>query len=198
MRDILNLIIVLTIICTIAAISLAKVYEITKEPIEHQLQLERLRAIEAVLPDFDNKPDKDVKKVVIGKDRYGKDKSLDFCMGYKDHNLIGSAVKVKGMGFGGDIDLMIGIGPTGEILGVEILGHKETPGLGAKITLSNFKDQFKGMSLANTKWFVKKDGGDIDQITGATNSPRAVTKAIKETLQIYKKIDQESNDLKNE
>jgi electron transport complex protein RnfG len=61
----------------------------------------------------------------------------------------------------------------------------ETPGLGAKIREPKFKDRFKNRTLSNTTWAVKKDAGDIDGITGATISSRAVIDAIKEGLEFY-------------
>ena len=73
---------------------------------------------------------------------------------------------------------MVGVDPNGVITGVEVISHSETPGLGSKITEPQFLGLFPGRSLSNTHWAVKKDGGDIDQITGATISPRAVVAAI--------------------
>ena len=64
------------------------------------------------------------------------------------------------------------------ITGVQILNHTETPGLGAKITEEKFIHQFNSKNLSNTNWALKKDGGELDQITGATISPRAVVRAI--------------------
>jgi electron transport complex protein RnfG len=72
------------------------------------------------------------------------------------------------------------------INGIEILSHLETPGLGAKIREAKFKDRFENRNLSNTAWAVKKDGGDIDGITGATISSRAVIKRVKEGLEFYR------------
>jgi Na+-translocating ferredoxin:NAD+ oxidoreductase subunit G len=82
-------------------------------------------------------------------------------------------------GYGGEIRMMLGISPEGQTTGLVILpGHKETPGLGAKITEAGFLARFKDKSLANSIWKVRKDGGEIDEITAATVSSRAVTEAI--------------------
>ena len=76
----------------------------------------------------------------------------------------------------------------GEITGIDILpGHGETPGLGARVDEDSFKEQFRGRSLNNSVWKVKKDGGNIDQISGATISPRGVAEAVKKGLEIYSK-----------
>jgi Na+-translocating ferredoxin:NAD+ oxidoreductase subunit G len=86
-------------------------------------------------------------------------------------------------GYSGPIKLLVGIRYDGTLTGVRVLAHKETPGLGDKIepAKSPWIDQFKGLSLTHPtedRWKVKKDGGDFDQFTGATITPRAVVTAI--------------------
>lgn len=93
-------------------------------------------------------------------------------------------------GYSGKIHLAIAISLQGKILGVNILSHKETPGLGDKIerTKSSWLKQFQGLSLTNPEekqWKVKKDGGQFDALTGATITPRAVIKAIHKSLGFY-------------
>lgn len=187
MKDILRLIVVLTSLCIVSAIALAKIYDLTKGPIAHQKRLEVLRAIKTVLPPYDNEPDRDTVKLPMGVDRRGDEKEGLFYRGRKDGRLVGVAFKATSPeGYGGDIEVMVGLLPNGMINGVELLSHLETPGLGAKIIEAKFKDRFKNRSLSNTKWAVKKDGGDVDGITGATISSRAVTKAVKEGLEFYR------------
>ncbi|MGJ8691283.1 MAG: electron transport complex subunit RsxG [Thalassotalea sp.] len=89
-------------------------------------------------------------------------------------------------GYNGNINLLVAINFDGSISGVRTLSHKETPGLGDKIEIR--KDQwitsFNDKQVENNKdrrWAVKKDGGIFDQFTGATITPRAVTKAVKKT-----------------
>ncbi len=91
-------------------------------------------------------------------------------------------------GYSGDIKFIIGINADGSIAGIRVLSHKETPGLGDKISLnkSNWILNFNGNSLFNPTvkhWKVKKDGGEFDQFTGATITPRALVKQIKITLE---------------
>jgi electron transport complex protein RnfG len=85
----------------------------------------------------------------------------------------------------------VGVKPDGEIISIGVLEQKETPGLGSKITEDWFIDQYKGKSLDNAKWAVKKDNGDFEQISGATISPRAVTNAVQQGLQTYQENKQE-------
>lgn len=188
MKEILKLMLVLTTICFVAALALARVYELTREPIAHQKRLEVLRAIRAVLPDIDNEPDKDAVRLQLREATKDESREITFFRGRLDDKLTGVAfVVVSREGYGGNIEIMLGVDPQGTILGVEILTHLETPGLGAKIVQKPFTQQFVGRNLENTKWAVRKDGGDLDQITGATISPRAVVEAVQEGLEIYQK-----------
>jgi len=90
-------------------------------------------------------------------------------------------------GFSGSIRLLVGIDANGTLTGVRVLEHRETPGLGDLIEAdkSDWILQFDGKSLASpaaTAWAIKRDGGEFDQLTGASITPRSVIKAIKETL----------------
>lgn len=101
------------------------------------------------------------------------------------------AYQVTGYGYAGAIDILMGVDDTGKLLGVRILAHAETPGLGDKIEPA--KDDwifgFNGLSLDNTAesaWAVKKDGGQFDQFSGATITPRAVVGAVKQGLDFFR------------
>ncbi|MEF8701492.1 MAG: electron transport complex subunit RsxG [Candidatus Accumulibacter sp. UW26] len=93
-------------------------------------------------------------------------------------------------GYAGDIVVLIAVDPHGMLLGARVLKHTETPGLGDKIELarSPWILSFNGLSLATlapAKWAVKKDGGVFDQMAGATITPRAVVKAVKDGLDFF-------------
>lgn len=93
-------------------------------------------------------------------------------------------------GYTGDIDMIIGINVDGTISGVRVLNHRETPGLGDKVDYrkSQWVDSFSGKSLKNPMpdlWAVKKDKGVFDQFTGATITPRAVVKTVKQSLEFF-------------
>ena len=88
----------------------------------------------------------------------------------------GYAVQVAPSGFGGPITMMVGVGNDGQVLGISIISHTETAGLGAVVAAQTaageaFRSQFAGMSSAVT---VSKDGGQVDALTGATITSRAV------------------------
>jgi electron transport complex protein RnfG len=93
-------------------------------------------------------------------------------------------------GYSGDIDLIVGINSDGSVAGVRALAHKETPGLGDKVDIkkSNWVLGFNGRSLDNPvpeQWAVNRDKGVFDQFTGATITPRAVTAAVKRSLEYF-------------
>lgn len=91
-------------------------------------------------------------------------------------------------GYSGEIGLILGVDTQGQISAARVVKHTETPGLGDGIekAKSDWIDQFIGRSLQNTPsdgWQVKRDGGEFDQMTGATITPRAVVAAIHRGLQ---------------
>ena len=93
-------------------------------------------------------------------------------------------------GYSGKIHLLVGVYADGSVAGVRAVKHSETPGLGDAIETqkSDWVFSFNNLSLENpatSNWLVKKDGGDFDQFTGATITPRAVVLAVKNTLQYY-------------
>ncbi len=185
----LRLIIVLTIFCLIAAAALAKVYDITKGPIAEQQRLKTVNALKSVLPAFNNAIDSEATDVIIGQDKKGRDIKVKFFRGRMDETPVGTAFQVIAPdGYSGDIAILMGVGPDNKLSGIEIISHKETPGLGNKIEKEEWRNQFKGRSLDDgTPISVKKDGGEIDQFSGATISPRAVANAVKKGLEIYRK-----------
>jgi electron transport complex protein RnfG len=94
-------------------------------------------------------------------------------------------------GYSGSIKLLVGINTDGTLSGVRAVAHRETPGLGDAIEeqRSDWVQQFNGASLENPpldRWKVRKDGGDFDQLTGATITPRAVVQAVRNALLYYR------------
>jgi electron transport complex protein RnfG len=186
MKEIARLILVLMIICVVAAASLSAVYTITKEPIEKALREEKLSAMRKITPAFTNEPDVDKVTISVGKDDKGNEITRDYYIATKDNAVVGIDFEASSSaGYGGTIYIIVGVVPDGTVTGVEVLKHSETPGLGTKVTVSAWLAQFKDRDLANTTWSVKKDGGDIDYTSGATISPRAVVAAVKKGLEDF-------------
>lgn len=135
---------------------------------------------------YDNDP---LKETVILPDAETK-KDVQFYIARKDKQVVATACKIFGYGYSGEISLIMGLDRDGKILGVRVLSHKETPGLGDKIELSRNQWilSFDGKSLQTPNqagWHVKKDGGIFDQFTGATITPRAVVKAVKHGIDFF-------------
>ncbi|MBE0576641.1 MAG: RnfABCDGE type electron transport complex subunit G [Desulfuromonadales bacterium] len=192
MNGLPRLVLALTLITVGAGLLLSQVESMTRAPIAEQRRLETLRALQTVLPDFDNSPDADTVELAFGTDKKGRELKRTFFRGRQGAEISGVAFSVVAPdGYSGNINMMVGVDAGGTVVGLEILTHAETPGLGDKITHDEFKGQFKGKTLEGSDWRVKKDGGDFDQITGATISPRAVVKAVHQGLQFYREHQQD-------
>lgn len=100
---------------------------------------------------------------------------------------LGAAVESTTMGFGGDLKILVGFNPEGEILGYTLLRHSETPGLGAKADTWFQKDGKASIIGKNpsTPLTVSKDGGDVDAITASTITSRAFLKAVNQAYDVY-------------
>ncbi len=188
MKDIVKLVVVLTLIAGGAGLLLSLVEQVTRAPIAEQRRQETLKALLAVMPPVGNSPDADTVVLVTGQGKKGRVLQRVFYRGRNQGVLAGVAFKVVAPdGYSGNIEIMVGVDPEGTVTGLEILTHAETPGLGSKIKEAWFKGQFLGKNLDNADWRVKKDGGAFDQITGATISPRAVVTAVAGGLKFYRK-----------
>jgi electron transport complex protein RnfG len=95
-------------------------------------------------------------------------------------NIAGYAFVAAGRGYGGSINILVGMNPDYALRDIEVLSHTETPGLGSEITGESFTEQFKGLVVDEIA--LSRDGGKIDAITGATISSRAVVSAIQERM----------------
>jgi electron transport complex protein RnfG len=185
MKELLKLSTILTVICFGAALALGCVYELTKEPIARQQQLKKQRAIAAVFPDLP------LGKGIEGSAaRLCDDDSPAPCREYfrlvSKELVSGIALETVAAGYGGPIDLMVGLLPDGTLSGITIINHTETPGLGANITKESFCGQFTRCVPAEGGPQLKKNGGTIDHVTGATISSAAVLQAVQEQVVFFK------------
>jgi electron transport complex protein RnfG len=139
---------------------------------------------------YNNDPLTDTKKITnpVMLARLGAESPVTFYRARKNKQPAGLIFTVTAPnGYSGDITLLIGVLPDGRVSGVRVLKHKETPGLGDKIELNKnpWILEFNGRNVRHdndSNWAVKKDGGDFDQFTGATITPRAVIGAVKNAL----------------
>lgn len=169
-----------------ATLLLTLAYELTREPIA-QSALEDLRhSLEQVIPAdlHDNNPATD--SVLLQLDGV----PLQVYRARLAKQVTAVAFEAVGKGYSGDIRVLLGIDANGRLLGVRVLKHTETPGLGDKIevTRSDWITRFNGLSLGNppeAQWAVKKDGGRFDQFAGATITPRAVVNSVRDGLRLF-------------
>lgn len=169
-----NMVLSLTLISLGASACLGFIYQVTKEPIEAANLSKKLEAIKQVVPEFNNNPFDDMFRLPAP-----EGDSLEIYPAKMDSTVVGYAVNTyTRKGFSGYIGLMAGFRSDGTIINITVLEHKETPGLGTKMTEPGFKDQFRGKNPGEFRLRVKKDGGPVDAITAATISSRAFCDAV--------------------
>ncbi|HBH05265.1 MAG TPA: RnfABCDGE type electron transport complex subunit G [Flavobacteriales bacterium] len=171
----LQMILSLTGIALVAAFALGYVYEFTKGPILKAQIEKQMRAIEAVIEgEYSNDPLNENYKVA-----FEPDDSLTIYPAKNNEVVSGIAVKaITGLGYSGEIGIMVGYRTDGSIFNIQVLDHKETPGLGTKMTEPKFYEQFMNKNPSKDDLRVTKDGGTIDAIAGATITSRAYCDAV--------------------
>lgn len=150
-----------------------------------------LRSLEAVMPagGYDN--DLLTDAITLQDERLGAGEPVTVYRARRQGQPVAAiATAIAPDGYNGRITLLVAIRHDGVIAGVRVLEHHETPGLGDGIddAQSAWMLSFAGRSLANTpeaRWAVKRDGGDFDQFTGATITPRAVVGAVQRVLKAF-------------
>lgn len=173
-----NMILSLGLISLVSGVALAATYVATEPTIKEGQKAKQRAALEAVLPAFDNDPLAEAQvKTVTAPD--GTSTEVTLYPGRKGTTPVGTAVRATSpKGFAGDVTLMTGFLPTGEIHKVAVLSQKETPGLGTKMAEPSWLAQFDGLNPLAQHLKVKKDGGAVDAITASTISSRAVCDSI--------------------
>jgi len=169
-------------------------YDNTIDQIKENKRLALLKAFHVLIsPEIhDNDIFTDIIQVK-DKNLLGSKKPVNIYRARKENKPIAVIINsVAPDGYNGNIELLVAINYDGILAGVRVVHHKETPGLGDAIeeNRSDWITKFKQLSLTNPDkkgWAVKRDGGEFDQFTGATITPRAVVKAVYNTLRYYKK-----------
>lgn len=182
-REIIKLGLILFLITAMTGLILGGVYSITKVPIEKQIAKDRDEAMGEVL-----KAAHEFKKLgITTKDDIVKEMNV----GMNDAVVVGYAIKVEPKGYGGPLEIMVGIETSGKIGGIKILSQHETPGLGANAVLPAFSGQYKRKSIDKQLEVVKTKVSSpykIDAMTGATITSKAVTLGVNEAIKAYKEI----------
>ncbi|MEA1927095.1 MAG: RnfABCDGE type electron transport complex subunit G [Candidatus Auribacterota bacterium] len=196
--SIIKLGLVLMVICLVSGTALAVTYRITKGKIAEQIQEKQLEALKVVLP----------RAAEFSSRESGVD--IDYYKGLdKDKKVVGYAFPGEAKGYGSTIQVMVGVNPEGDITGIKITEQKETPGLGTRaveIPVTRtfwqailgkggsekpgrpwFEEQFAGKIIKNLKVVTGKTNTEIQALTGATITSKAVTKAVRESMEKFVK-----------
>ena len=172
--DVIKVAVILFVITAVAAAILAYVNKVTAPVIAENDKKAQEEAMRNVLPDG----------TIFGKMEFSGDENTSVIEAYLSD--AGYAVKVAPNGYGGPISMMVGVNENLEVTGIKIISQSETAGLGAKCTDSRFKAQFIGKTENIT---VTKNGAkenEIDAISSATITSKAVTKGVNDAIAIAK------------
>lgn len=186
----------LAAICLVAAAALAVTYRMTRPTIEARTRADRVAALEVVLPDA----------VEFSQRRKGE--KIDYYQGFgRDGEPAGYAFIGEARGYSSDISVMVGVDPSGEISGIKILSQQETPGLGTRAVevpatrtfweailgrgekgppgRPPFQEQFVGKTVDRLEVVTGETETEIEALTGATITSRAITDAVRESLKTF-------------
>lgn len=180
-----NMAFVLTLVCAGSAFMLGFVHKLTEAPVAEARKQKEIQAIsEVVYSEFNNNPYEEVHQITTA-----NDDKLSLYPVRLDKHMNSVAIKTfSDNGFGGRIELIVGFFLDGTINKYKIISHKETPGLGTKVAEEKFSSQFEGLNPGKGHFKVRQDGGDIDAVTAATISSRAVIDAIQKAYDAYNKL----------
>ncbi len=173
----------------------AAVYTLTKNIIAEQAAIQQKQLLDQVVPPalYDNDFGQEC-YLVSSPENLGNKKQNRLYIARKNGEPVAAALETTAPdGYSGAINLLVGIDFNQNVLGVRVTEHHETPGLGDKIEtrISDWITYFTGKHIDPdhlTEWAVKKDGGEFDQFTGATITPRAVVNATKRTALFMQQI----------
>lgn len=171
-KFILGITLKLLIISAVTALLLSGVNALTAARIAENNEREKQNAIAAIFPDSDSSRLSDA---------VAEDVNSVYLV-FAGDELLGYAASVSPMGFGGELDMMVGVAADGSVSGIEIVAHSETPGLGSRVNSESYLSQYAGLggSLAL--------GSDVDAITGSTISSKAVLRGVNSALDAYSAV----------
>ena len=184
MREMIKMVVVLTILSFFSGGVLAYLRNSTQERIDNQvLEFVKGPAVRTIFEGAGNNPIADRFTIKDG------DVERTFFVGVFDGEPRGIAFETSGKGYGGDVGLMVGINvKDNNLMGVGVTTHAETPGMGAKAKSdTGFVSQFQDLALEEP-FKVTTDGGSINAISGATITSRAVSAAATDASEIYRKL----------
>jgi electron transport complex protein RnfG len=182
----------LAVIAALLTIALAALAQLTQERIARNRQAWLMQRLDALIDpaSHDNDLFKD-RIEVTAPDLLETDVPAEVFRVRLGHQPVAIAIRsIAPDGYRGPIELLTAIRFDGTLIGVQVLRHNETPGLGDAFETRDpqWLQRFAGLSLNNPpqqRWTVRKDGGDFDAFTGATTTPRAIVKGVRRALEFY-------------
>ena len=188
-KQVLTTALLLMFFAIIGASIVGMTYEGTYDRIKRNEQLVLLRKLNTILSPSEYDNDLLDAQVLLERNQLlGTAESSEAYLAYRNDEPVAAVLSaIAPNGYSGPIDLLVGIYYDGSLAGVRVVKHRETPGLGDAVESqrSDWILGFNGKSLqdpASEQWKVKRDGGEFDQFTGATITPRAVVKAVHSAL----------------
>ncbi len=181
-----RLVIAVVVTCVVAATGLALAYGATKDRIADQERRAEQESLAAVLPEADSFEPVAEDVLAAAQDAAGDaDCSAIYEALDSSGALIGWGLRVSGRGYGGPINVVLGLDSTGKVTGVTILSMSETPGLGTKVQSEPwFLEQFTELPAA----FATEDVRALDSISGSTKSSRGVRAAVEGAGRVYAEV----------
>ena len=191
-RIVISVAVVLATVAVLTAV-LVGLHQQTRERVLANQQSGISQAISALLPpgSYDNDVLAD-KFFLVAPDLLGSSRPVPIYRARREGKPFAALIRpIAPDGYRGAIELLVAIAYDGTLLGVQVLDHDETPGLGDAFETrdADWLAAFKGLSLDNPpqhRWTVRKDGGDFDAFTGATITPRAIVRAVRKSLEFYR------------
>jgi len=184
---------VLFLVCLFVTAALALTYNITKDTIKARAAADAESARKEVLADAETFIQVDEAQIMsIIEKNPELDVAKEVFEGMKENQTIGYVFSVTNKGYGGEIDVIVGIDAAGMITGIKIVEHSETAGLGSKVTEDTFLSRLIGITPEGTLKVVKIKGSNRDEeivaVSGATISSRAVVGAVQAALDLYREL----------
>jgi electron transport complex protein RnfG len=185
--------IAIVVLGIVAAIGLASIDRMTHAQVERNAQEWLIERLDALVPK--DRHDNDVitdRVLAVAPDLLGIARPVAVYRARKGGQPVAAILHTTAPdGYRGPIELLVAIDVSGQLIGVQVVRHRETPGLGDAFENRNrdWLPKFSGRSLENPpqqRWAVRKDGGEFDGFTGATITPRAIVAAVRRSLEFYR------------
>lgn len=189
MKEIIKLGLILLLTCVIASTCLGVSNDLTKDQITLQREQASEKARKEILPDA--KEFKALEEAKFSEVVKANDKIAEVYVGYNGSEIVGYTFKALASGYGGNVEVITGIDKDGVVSGVRVGSHQETPGLGGNATLPSFYEQYTDKT-ADSHIGVSKvetsDPHEIQAISGATITSKAVTNGVNMAIDVYDMI----------